>query len=180
MINKKCSRCRKHKPIDDFHNHKDGKYKKAARCKSCDSEYHEIRRMDPKIKKHQKEYHTRYMREWRKDPHNYAAYKIRTMNSSLLSRLINNFDGVREETVEKLLGIGKQSFMDHLTSLFEFGMSWKNYGAWHLDHKTNLSNFNLLDSKVIKKANHYTNIRPMWATGDKGNLTREKSPRIKI
>ena len=120
------------------------------------------------------------MREWRKKPENRAAANLRTSNTKTLSRLINNFDGVQEETVEKLLGTDKQSFMDHLESLFEPGMSWDNYGAWHLDHKKDLSNFNLLNDKELKEANDYKNIRPMWATGDKGNLTRKKSPRIRI
>ena len=92
--------------------------------------------------------------------------------------MINNFDGVQEETVEKLLGTDKQSFMDHLKSLFEPGMSWDNYGAWHLDHKINLSDFNVLNPNEARKANHYTNIRPMWATGANGNLTRKKSPKV--
>jgi len=178
MTIKKCSRCKKDKPLDDFHNEKKGKYKKTSRCKSCDSQYYAIRGMNPEIKKQRKEYHTRYMREWRKNPHNFVADRTRVNNSQTLSRLINNFDSVREETVEKMFGIGKQGFMDHLKNLFEPGMNWDNYGAWHLDHKTNLSDFNLLNPKVVKKANHYTNIRPMWATGPKGNLTREKSPRI--
>ena len=173
MTTKKCPRCKKSKPIDDF-------YKKSGRCKSCDSEYQTIRLMDPKIKQHKKEWQTRYMREWRKDPHNYAGDRLRSRNSMFLRRLINNFDSVKEETVKKLFAIGKQGFIDHMESLFEPGMSWKNYGAWHLDHKTSLSVFNFLDPKVIEKANHYTNIRPMWATGPKGNLTRKKQFRIRV
>ena len=85
MTTKKCPRCKKSKPIDDF-------YKKSGRCKFCDREYHQIRRMDPEIKKQRKEYHTRYMREWRKDPHKFVADRTRVNNSQTLSRLINNFD----------------------------------------------------------------------------------------
>jgi|DEB0MinimDraft_4_1074332.scaffolds.fasta_scaffold113131_2 hypothetical protein len=180
MTTKKCSRCKTHKPLDDFYNEKNRKHGKSSRCKSCASEYQKIRLMDPKIRQHKKEQITRYMREWRKDPHNYAGDRLRSRNSMFLKRLINNFDSVKEETVKKLFHIDKQGFKDHLESLFEPGMSWKNYGAWHLDHKTNLSVFNFLDPKVIEKANHYTNIRPMWATGPKGNLTRKKPFRIKV
>ena len=139
-----------------------------------------IRKLDPKIKEKVAKNHTIYMREWRKKPENRAAANIRTNNTKTLSRLINNFDSVREETVEKLLGTDKQSFMDHLKSLFEPGMSWDNYGAWHLDHKKDLSNFNLLNDKELREANDYKNIRPMWATGPKGNLNRKKDSRIRI
>ncbi len=174
MTTKKCPRCRTHKPLDDFYN------EKSSRCKPCSSEYQKIRLMDPKIRQHKKESQTLYMREWRKDPLNHAGDRLRSRNSMQLRRLIDNFDGVKEVTVKDLFHIDKQGFMEHLESLFEPGMSWENYGAWHLDHKTNLSDFNLLDPKVIKKANHYTNIRPLWATGPKGNLTRKKPFRIKV
>ena len=178
MITKSCSRCKKYKPLGDFPSNKKAKDKKDHRCRPCLSDYQAIRRMNPEIKKRDAENHTLYMRKWCKDPHNYTAQRTRIKNNQTLKALINNFDKVKEETVRKLLGIDKQGFMDHLESLFEPGMSWKNYGAWHLDHKTNLSEFNLLDPKVLKKANHYLNIRPMWATGKNGNLTRRKPHRV--
>lgn len=181
MTTKKCPRCKEYKTLDSFaYDASNKKYKRQAYCQVCISEIGFIRKLDPKIKEKIAKNHTIYMREWRKNPHNYAAQKIRGSNSATLSRLINNFPGVQEETVKKLLGTDKQSFMDHLKSLFEPGMSWDNYGAWHLDHKINLSDFNLSDPKVVEKANHYTNIRPRWATGPNGNLTRKKSLRTSV
>ena len=177
MTTKYCPRCKKDKPLDAFSYDKRAKDKKQSYCQECISNICAIRKMDPKIKKQLAYNHTLYMREWRKDPHNNAAANIRTRNSHILSKLINNFDSVREETVQKAFNIGKKGFMDHLESLFEPGMNWNNYGAWHLDHEINLSEFNLVDPKVAKKANNYTNIRPMWATGEKGNLNRKKSPK---
>jgi len=179
MTTKKCVRCKIDKPLDAFNYNKLAKDNKQSYCQACMSDIHTIRRMDPKIKKHEAANHARYMKEvWCKNPQNKTAQQIRIRNSTTLTALINNFDGVREETVQKAFNIDKQGFMNHLENLFEPGMSWNNYGAWHLDHKINLSDFNLLDPKVVKKANHYTNIRPMWATGEKGNLTRKKSPRM--
>jgi hypothetical protein len=180
MTTKYCIRCKKDKSLDSFGYNKKHKDKRQTYCQVCVSEIGFIRKLDPKIKKQVAKNHTIYMRKWRKKPENRVAHNIRSNNNKTLRTLIDNFDVVREETVEKLLSIGKQGFMDHLESLFEPGMSWDNYGAWHLDHKTNLSDFNLLDPKVIKKANHYTNIRPMWATGANGNLTRKKSTRTSI
>jgi hypothetical protein len=118
------------------------------------------------------------MRKWRKKPENRAAANLRTSNSKALRDLISNFDSVGNDRIKNLFYIDKQGFMDHLTNLFEPGMSLDNYGAWHLDHKTDLGNFNLLNDAELRRANHYKNIRPMWATGPKGNLTRKKSSRI--
>ena len=118
--------------------------------------------------------------EWLKKPENRAASNLRVRNNNTLRDLISNFDSVGEDRVKKLFYIDKQGFMDHLTNLFEPGMSWDNYGAWHLDHKTDLGNFNVLNDEELRKANHYKNIRPMWATGPKGNLTRRKIPRVRV
>jgi len=174
---KPCRRCKKDKPLDEFAYKADAKDKKQSYCTPCASQLNAIRKMNPKIRKRISENHTLYMREWLKNPFNRTAHNIRSRNSKLLKSLINNFDSVNESTVLDVYGTDKQSFMNHLASLFKKGMSWKNYGAWHLDHKINLSEFNLLNPKFVKVANHFSNIRPLWATGAKGNLTRKKSPK---
>ena len=180
MTTKKCPRCKEYKTLDSFAYDKSKKNKRQSYCQSCVSEICFIRKLDPKIKEKVAKNHTIYMREWRKKPENRAAANLRTSNNKALRDLISNFDSVGNNRIENLFYVDKQGFMDHLESLFEPGMSWNNYGAWHLDHKTNLSVFNFLDPKVIEKANHYTNIRPMWATGPKGNLTRKKDSRIGV
>ena len=178
---KYCPRCKTEKTLDSFGYEKSKKDKKQGYCKSCVSNYFSIRMMDPKKKRRKYDQHVIYMKEkWLQKPENRAAHYLRTNNTHLLTRLINNFDSVKEETVEKLFYIDKQGFMDHLENLFEPGMSWDNYGAWHLDHITDLGNFNVLNDRELRKANHYKNIRPMWATGSKGNLTRRKISRVRV
>ena len=178
MTTKKCPRCKEYKTLDSFAYDKSRKNKRQSYCQSCVSEICHIRKLDPKIKEKQAKYHTIYMRKWRKKPENKAAANLRTSNSKALRDLISNFDSVKNDRIENLFYIDKQGFIDHLTNLFEPGMSLDNYGAWHLDHKTDLGNFNLLNDAELRRANHYKNIRPMWATGPKGNLTRRKSSRI--
>jgi hypothetical protein len=48
------------------------------------------------------------------------------------------------------------------------GMTDDNYGnglnQWNIDHILPLSKFDLTDPEQLKQANHYTNLRAMWAT----------------
>ena len=178
---KYCPRCKTSQLLDNFAYYKNTKDKKQAWCRTCKSQHDQIRMMNPEIKKQKAIRHTIYMREeWLKKPENRAAANLRVRNNNVLRDLINNFDSVGEDRVKKLFYIDKQGFKNHLASLFEPGMSWDNYGAWHLDHITDLGNFNVLNDRELRKANHYKNIRPMWATGSKGNLTRRKIPRVRV
>ena len=57
----------------------------------------------------------------------------------------------------------------HLGNKFREGMSWDNYGEWHLDHIIPISSANT--EEEIIKLNHYTNFQPLWAIDNikKGN-----------
>jgi hypothetical protein len=65
------------------------------------------------------------------------------------------------------LGCPIQFLKQYLEDRFEPGMSWHNYGIgegkWNIDHIVPLSKVDLTDRNQFLKANHYTNLRPMWA-----------------
>lgn len=52
----------------------------------------------------------------------------------------------------------------HLEGLFELGMSWDNYGLWHIDHRRALATFDLTLMVDLQAAWHYTNLQPLWAS----------------
>ena len=60
-------------------------------------------------------------------------------------------------------GCSASTLAAHLESKFQDGMSWDNYGEWHVDHILPMASFNLLDPIERAKANHYTNLQPLWA-----------------
>ena len=69
------------------------------------------------------------------------------------------------------LGCTITEFKDYITKKFTVGMTWDNYGQWHLDHIMPLSCFNLEDRKQFLMACHYINYQPLWAIDNmkKGN-----------
>ena len=62
-----------------------------------------------------------------------------------------------------LVGCSISALREHLETQFKDGMSWENYGAWHVDHIRPLRSFDLSDELQCKQSCHYTNLQPLWA-----------------
>ena len=55
--------------------------------------------------------------------------------------------------------------------MFKQGMSWSNYGEWHIDHIKPCSLFNLELEEEQLECFNYKNLQPLWAIDNikKGN-----------
>ena len=60
-----------------------------------------------------------------------------------------------------ILGATVDEVRAHLEAQFREGMSWENYGKWHIDHIIPLASAKDLDE--IVRLCHYTNLQPLWA-----------------
>ena len=69
----------------------------------------------------------------------------------------------KTDTTKKLLGCTPNELKIHFESQFKEGMSWDNYGEWHVDHIKPVSSFNMADVEQQKQCFHYTNLQPLWA-----------------
>jgi hypothetical protein len=66
----------------------------------------------------------------------------------------------KNDKAEKLLGLNIEGVRRHLESLFQPGMSWDNFGSWHIDHICPCSQAQ--NEEELIKLQHYTNLSPMW------------------
>ncbi len=64
-----------------------------------------------------------------------------------------------------LLGYSSEDLRNHLEKQFLPGMSWDNYGKWHIDHIVPLSAFNYSTPQCFDfgRAWALSNLRPLWA-----------------
>ena len=61
--------------------------------------------------------------------------------------------------------IGRKELMKHIEGLFDLGMSWENYGKWHIDHIIPIAAFSYTSTHdaEFKKCWSINNLRPLWA-----------------
>lgn len=87
-------------------------------------------------------------------------YKI---TSNLRRRLHSALKG-RNKSKRTLayLGCSLEEWRNHLQSKFRDGMTWENYGKWHVDHIKPVSSFNLQDEAEVEKCFNYKNTQPLW------------------
>lgn len=186
-----CRRCSKEKDITQFKQNG----KKQGRlwtCKDCrrKKERAGYRRFylanleKMKIKRDKwyaanKEYSNALSREWRREnPERVKELKKRYSDkkaSTIKGRLSSNMaSGIYKSLKRKkngyhwesLVGFTAEQLKKHLEAQFVDGMSWDNYGKWHIDHIIPItffqySSFNDVEFKMCWRLE---NLQPLWAS----------------
>ena len=77
-----------------------------------------------------------------------------------------------------LLGYTQDQLVAHLERQFGPGMSWDNYGEWHIDHIVPLKAFNFEKPEDLdfQKAWSLRNLRPLWADENHKKRARLDKP----
>lgn len=139
---------------------------------------------------HRKQYMLEYARNWRKanknkvsgyrkkyldnnwDKHleylrNYRAKnpRVRIENNIRWGMWASIKTSTKRRKWEKLVGYTTEDLMKHLEKKFTNGMSWDNYGEWHIDHIKPKRLFEYKTDKDLefKKCWELTNLQPLWA-----------------
>lgn len=106
----------------------------------------------------------KWMLERRK---NDVSFKLRKYLSTRICLAIGK-SWCSKSTMD-LIGCSLEHLKIHLANQFQPGMSWSNYGQWHVDHRRPCASFDLSVAVQQKKCFHYTNLQPLWA---KDNLIK--------
>lgn len=101
------------------------------------------------------EYHKKAMKES-------PEYAIRHRVSALIKQAIKARNFSKDSKTAEILGCSNDEFRAHIERQFTDGMSWENRDKWHLDHIIPVSSG--ATKQDIYALNHYTNLRPMWAS----------------
>jgi hypothetical protein len=114
-------------------------------------------RSNPKNKKIIRNTQSRLRKKYAKNP----MWRV-IMN--LRRRLNHVLQGNRKsEATKKLIGCDLNTLKNHLQLQFKNGMSWDNYGKWHIDHIKPCALFDMSLEEEQRKCFHYTNLQPLWA-----------------
>lgn len=115
---------------------------------------------------HKKQVARKYRNKYRKE--NKADMLASRLRSRMKKVLIDNMPKNKKSTrtnYSENIGCTGQELVKYIENQWTEGMSWDNYGwgkdKWTIDHIRPISNF-LKNGEDPRKANHYTNLRPLW------------------
>jgi hypothetical protein len=86
------------------------------------------------------------------------------LSSNLRGRCIAAFKDIgwkKSKSTLELLGADLPTIKSWIETKFQEGMSWNNYGNWHIDHIIPLASAKT--EKDLIRLFYYTNLQPLWA-----------------
>ena len=179
-----CSDCLENKPVDEYYKSKTYITGILGRCKTCHNKKCCVRNMaklkaNPELMRKAREYKKQWnadnkdkVREYKKrtkeaNPDKYRELSRQGKRKPIV-RLRDNLrrrlrDFVKGRRLFPGVGCTKEELRIHIEFQFSDGMTWENYGQWHIDHIRPCASFDLFDPEQTRQCFHYTNLQPLWA-----------------
>lgn len=157
------------------------KYESKPEIKIKRSEYHkewtkenviERKKYIEQWNKDNREHINKYKRDYeRKRRAEDPKYRLGIRTRTAVWQLLKERNITKTNKTFALLGYTIEELMNHLESLFTDGMTWDNYGEWHVDHKKPMAlfNFTSTDDEGFKECWKLDNLQPLWG---KDNLSK--------
>ncbi len=152
-------------------NKKDWYINNKNKVKIYNIKYHKIyyKQNKKEIKNQQKQYRDKNKKQILRYNINYEKNKIKNNISFKVLKNIRRRINLALQGKNKslstmfLIGCEIDYLMFHIQNQFKDGMSWDNYGLWHIDHIKPCALFDLSKESEQRKCFNYTNLQPLWA-----------------
>jgi hypothetical protein len=176
MNKKECHTCKQEIELDKFPLWKLSKDGYASECKDCHNKRHKEYCSKQEVKKQRSVYFLNYRKTHREK---YLANKAKNqrrrnaerrpldlLHNAISSKVLRQLKtGKYGKRTFEIIGYTPEELKQHLEKQFLDGMSWENYGQWHIDHKIPKSAFNITsyDDIDFKRCWALSNLQPLWA-----------------
>jgi len=117
-----------------------------------------------KVRAYKRRYrHSKKAKERRRQPDNVLRESVSNLVRYALRQVA---EGKKTRSTFDALPYSPQELKEHLEGLFQEGMSWDNYGEWHIDHIIPQSAlpYEDLDDENFQKCWALENLQPLWAS----------------
>jgi hypothetical protein len=171
---RRCYKCGVKKPLTAFVKDKNTLSGRGYICRKCSNkkkaEAARRRRAQapPKAKKtkmtdaERRRKKQEYKQKYRKDP-------VRRMNRNMSEQIRKHMRDMRTGKPpggwKSIVGYTLDELKEHLEALFAPGMSWSNYGEWHIDHIRPKASFSFasVEDPEFLACWSLDNLQPLWA-----------------
>lgn len=165
---KLCASCNSVKGKDEFGARKNSRDGKHVYCKEC------VNRKNKAIREKYPEKAAQWSASWaasnpekrRLKYRRWASKPSSRLHLAVVARVYESLkSGKARKPTESLIGYTFSELRAHLERQFQAGMSWENYGQWHVDHIAPLSSFSISSESDpdLLSAWSLANLRPLWA-----------------
>ena len=163
---RKCITCGEEKPATTEYF-----YREKSRSKICS-----VSRVKCGLKTECKDCASKRMKRWREEnPEKHLAWfkqrrkedPVFRLNCNMRTGLWKCLSGKQKNSPTfDYIDLTPEELMDYLEGQFTEGMTWENYGEWHVDHIRPLASFDFTGpdrEEQLHAAWSYTNMQPLWA-----------------
>lgn len=114
-----------------------------------------------KIKQRRKDYQQRANEIDRNKILSDPLYKLAKRMRSRICKHFSRIERKKKNKSIELLGADWTHIKKYIEKRFQAGMSWSNYGEWHIDHIRPLASAKT--ENELLGLFHYKNLQPLWA-----------------
>ena len=172
-----CSKCRERLPLENFRYWNSKRYQCRVRnnyCTACENTRFKVLRQTDKYKNRMNEYqkiyrHGRNYRNYRKKYRSDPSVRMReSISVQVRTHIKNVTNGINKKSGKLFdhLEYTPEELVGHLEILFKEGMSWNNYGEWHVDHICPQAAlpYDSMEHPNFQKCWALENLQPLWAS----------------